>query len=55
MISEILQKARRYEEKYGAFITDEEWQAYLDTLAEIGMNELLEIYQTAYNRYAANS
>jgi beta-fructofuranosidase len=28
MISEILQKARRYEEKYGAFITDEERPVY---------------------------
>ena len=32
--------------------TDEEWQAYLDTLTDLcGMNELLEIYQNAYNRY----
>lgn len=32
--------------------TDEEWQAYLDTLTDMcGMNQLLEIYQNAYNRY----
>ena len=36
--------------------SDEEWQEYLDTLVNTcGMNELLEIYQTAYNRYLANS
>ena len=32
--------------------SDEEWQAYLDTLTDMcGMNQLLEIYQNAYNRY----
>jgi putative aldouronate transport system substrate-binding protein len=32
--------------------TDEEWQEYLDMLTNMcGMNELLEIYQNAYNRY----
>ena len=32
--------------------TDEEWQAYLDMLTDLcGMNELLEVYQNAYNRY----
>ncbi len=34
--------------------TDDEWQAYLDKLANsCGMNELLEIYQAAYDRYVA--
>lgn len=33
--------------------TDEEWNAYLTTLTEsCGMNELLEVYQAAYDRYA---
>lgn len=32
--------------------TDEEWQNYLNTLTEsCGMKELLNVYQTAYNRY----
>ncbi|MCD8367437.1 MAG: extracellular solute-binding protein [Clostridiales bacterium] len=32
--------------------TDEEWQAYLDKLENsCGLNELLEVYQAAYDRY----
>ncbi len=34
--------------------TDEEWEAYKQFLADsCGMDELLDIYQTAYNRYAS--
>lgn len=34
--------------------TDEEWESYLTTLKEnCGMEELLEVYQAAYDRYAA--
>ena len=34
--------------------TDAEWEAYKQFLADsCGMNALLEVYQTAYNRYAA--
>lgn len=33
--------------------TDEEWESYKATLADTcGMNELLEVYQAAYDRYA---
>ena len=36
--------------------SDEEWQAYLDTLVDTcGMDILLEIYQGAYDRYVSNS
>lgn len=35
--------------------TDEEWEAYKEKLnSTCGMNELLEVYQAAYDRYAAN-
>lgn len=33
--------------------TDEEWEAYKSFLDDCGMQELLEVYQTAYDRYAA--
>ena len=33
--------------------TDDEWNAYVKTLERCGMNELLEVYQAAYDRYAA--
>ena len=34
--------------------TDEEWEAYKQFLSDsCGMDQLLEIYQTAYNRYVA--
>lgn len=34
--------------------TDEEWETYKQFLADTcGMNELLEVYQEAYNRYSA--
>ena len=29
------------------------WEKYLKTLDRCGMNELLEVYQAAYDRYAA--
>ncbi len=32
-------------------ITDESWAAYKDNLNSYGMNELLEVYQAAYDRY----
>ena len=32
--------------------TDDEWNAYLQTLERCGMSELLEVYQAAYDRYA---
>ena len=36
--------------------TDAEWQAYKDTLVNsCGMNELLKVYQEAYDRYKANA
>ncbi len=36
--------------------TDEEWNAYLDTLKNnCGMDELLKVYQDAYDRYAGNN
>ena len=36
--------------------SDEEWQAYLDTLVDTcGMDILLEIYQGAYDRYVSNA
>lgn len=35
--------------------TDEEWNEYMQRLVDsCGMNELLEVYQAAYNRYAQN-
>ena len=34
--------------------TDEEWQAYKDRLSrKCGMDDLLQVYQDAYDRYAA--
>jgi putative aldouronate transport system substrate-binding protein len=34
--------------------TDEEWASYLDTLTNnCGMEKLQEVYQSAYDRYAA--
>ena len=34
--------------------TDEEWNEYLKTLTDTcGMNELLEVYQAAYDRYVS--
>ena len=36
--------------------SDEEWAEYLDTLINTcGMNELLEIYQTDYDRFMSNA
>ena len=32
--------------------TDDEWYAYVKNLERCGMNELLEVYQAAYDRYA---
>ena len=32
--------------------TDDEWNAYVKNLERCGMNELLEVYQAAYDRYA---
>ena len=32
-------------------ITDETWAAYKDNLNSYGMQELLETYQAAYDRY----
>lgn len=32
---------------------DKAWEKYLKTLDRCGMNELLEVYQAAYDRYAA--
>ena len=32
-------------------ITDESWEAYKDDLNSYGMNDLLEVYQAAYDRY----
>ena len=32
---------------------DKAWEKYLKTLDHCGMNELLEVYQAAYDRYAA--
>lgn len=33
--------------------TDEEWEAYKQNLADTcGMDQLLQVYQDAYNRYA---
>lgn len=35
--------------------TDEEWNAYVKQLTDkCGMNQLLECYQAAYDRYAEN-
>ena len=33
-------------------ITDESWNAYKETLKSYGLEELLETYQNAYDRYA---
>lgn len=33
--------------------TDDEWNAYLQTLNDCGMEKLLEVYQAAYDRYQA--
>ena len=32
---------------------DKAWEKHLKTLDRCGMNELLEVYQAAYDRYAA--
>lgn len=32
--------------------TDEQWAAYMDKLQSCGIDQLLEVYQNAYNRYA---
>ena len=32
--------------------TDDEWNAYIKNLERCGMNELLDVYQAAYDRYA---
>ncbi|MCM3633875.1 ABC transporter substrate-binding protein [Paenibacillus camelliae] len=42
----------------GKFIVDggveEQWDSYVSTLEKMGLNELMEIYQTALDRYNAN-
>lgn len=42
----------------GKFIVDggvnEQWDSYISTLEKMGLNELMEIYQTALDRYNAN-
>ena len=33
-------------------MTDEEWEAYISTITDsCGMEELLQVYQDAYDRY----
>lgn len=34
--------------------TDEEWEAYKKRLEQVGINELLKVYQDAYDRYLAS-
>jgi putative aldouronate transport system substrate-binding protein len=33
---------------------DEQWDNYVKTLEKMGLNELMELYQTGLDRYNAN-
>ena len=55
-ISEMAKVIKNYFMEAGAnFITgawdiDEDWDTYLAEMEKMGVNELLEVYQTAYDR-----
>ena len=37
----------------GAVDIDAEWENYVDTMNSLGVQDSVEIYQAAYDRYAA--
>ena len=44
-------------ENYGLFLTGDksfdEWEAYVDAIYAMGMQDIIDIYQSAYDRYRA--